>query len=134
MSAKSSALAWKTISWVSCWAYPWELMFATPIMRQPTRTLLTTLLQVARRQAAGCNYFMGVPCADDVMLNYQSTSFHDAVAVRRLFGLRPAPEFAAWLETCGWPAGSTGMLDDSHARQRILQQLDTVLVQAAGTR
>ena len=37
--------------------------------------------------AAGCNYFMGVPCADDVMLNYQSTSFHDAMAVRRLFGL-----------------------------------------------
>ena len=45
--------------------------------------------------AAGCNYFMGVPCADDVMLNYQSTSFHDALAVRRLFGLRQAPEFAA---------------------------------------
>ena len=44
--------------------------------------------------AAGCNYFMGVPCADDVMLNYQSTSFHDALAVRRLFGLRPAPEFS----------------------------------------
>ena len=38
--------------------------------------------------AAGCNYFMGVPCADDVMLNYQSTSFHDALAVRRLFGLQ----------------------------------------------
>ena len=37
--------------------------------------------------AAGCNYFMGVPCADDVMLNYQSTSFHDALAVRQLFGL-----------------------------------------------
>ena len=49
--------------------------------------------------AAGCNYFMGVPCSDDVMLNYQSTSYHDAVAMRRLFGLRPAPEFAAWLES-----------------------------------
>src|SRR5208337_4262409 len=48
--------------------------------------------------AAGCNYFMGVPCADDVMLNYQSTSYHDAAVVRRVFGLRPAPEFAAWLE------------------------------------
>ena len=45
--------------------------------------------------AAGCNYFMGVPCADDVMLNYQSTSFHDALAARRLFSLRPAPEFLA---------------------------------------
>jgi ethanolamine ammonia-lyase large subunit len=51
--------------------------------------------------AAGCNYFMGVPCADDVMLGYQSTSYHDAAAVRRIFGLRPAPEFAAWLEERG---------------------------------
>src|SRR5882757_7699875 len=51
--------------------------------------------------AAGCNYFMGVPCSDDVMLNYQSTSYHDAVAMRQLFGLRPAPEFLAWLEECG---------------------------------
>lgn len=51
--------------------------------------------------AAGCNYFMGVPCADDVMLNYQTTSFHDAMGVRKLFGLRPAPEFAAWLEARG---------------------------------
>ncbi len=47
--------------------------------------------------AAGCNFFMGVPGADDVMLNYQSTSFHDAQYVRQLFGLRPAPEFEAWL-------------------------------------
>jgi ethanolamine ammonia-lyase large subunit len=51
--------------------------------------------------AAGCNYFMGVPCGDDVMLNYQSTSFHDADAMRKLFNLRPAPEFAAWLEERG---------------------------------
>ena len=48
--------------------------------------------------AAGCNYFMGVPCSDDVMLNYQSTSYHDAASMRRLFGLRAAPEFAEWLE------------------------------------
>lgn len=46
--------------------------------------------------AAGVNYIMGVPGADDVMLNYQSTSFHDALAVRRLLGLLPAPEFEAW--------------------------------------
>ncbi|MDB5312552.1 MAG: eutB [Gemmataceae bacterium] len=51
--------------------------------------------------AAGCNYVMGVPCADDVMLNYQSTSYHDAATVRALFGLRPAPEFLAWLEARG---------------------------------
>ena len=48
--------------------------------------------------AAGVNYIMGVPGADDVMLNYQSTSFHDALYLRRLLGLAPAPEFAAWLE------------------------------------
>ena len=48
---------------------------------------------------AGVNYIMGVPGADDVMLNYQSTSFHDALYVRALLGLRPAPEFQAWLAT-----------------------------------
>jgi ethanolamine ammonia-lyase large subunit len=46
---------------------------------------------------AGVNYIMGVPGADDIMLNYQSTSFHDALYLRRLLGLRPAPEFEAWL-------------------------------------
>jgi ethanolamine ammonia-lyase large subunit len=50
---------------------------------------------------AGCNYFMGVPCADDVMLNYQSTSYHDIAGVRKLLTLRPAPEFANWLEGFG---------------------------------
>ncbi|MGA2216746.1 MAG: ethanolamine ammonia-lyase subunit EutB [Terracidiphilus sp.] len=47
--------------------------------------------------AAGVNYIMGVPGADDVMLNYQSTSFHDALYLRRILGLKPAPEFEAWL-------------------------------------
>jgi ethanolamine ammonia-lyase large subunit len=47
--------------------------------------------------AAGVNYIMGVPGADDVMLNYQSTSFHDALYLRRVLGLRPAPEFEQWL-------------------------------------
>jgi len=46
---------------------------------------------------AGVNYIMGVPGADDIMLNYQSTSFHDALYLRRLLNLRPAPEFEAWL-------------------------------------
>jgi ethanolamine ammonia-lyase large subunit len=53
---------------------------------------LLTLLAVA-----GCTYIMGVPGADDVMLHYQSTSFHDALYVRRVLGLKPAPEFEAWL-------------------------------------
>jgi ethanolamine ammonia-lyase large subunit len=46
---------------------------------------------------AGCNYIMGVPGADDIMLNYQSTSFHDTLFLRKVLGLRPAPEFEAWL-------------------------------------
>ena len=54
---------------------------------------LLTLLGVA-----GCTYIMGVPGADDIMLNYQSTSFHDALYVREALGLRPAPEFEAWLQ------------------------------------
>jgi len=48
--------------------------------------------------AGGLTYIMGVPGADDIMLNYQSTSFHDALYVRELFGLKHAPEFAEWLE------------------------------------
>ena len=55
-------------------------------------TLLTLL------GAAGVNYVMGVPGADDIMLNYQSTSFHDSHYLRQILGLRPAPEFEAWLE------------------------------------
>jgi ethanolamine ammonia-lyase large subunit len=51
--------------------------------------------------AAGVTYVMGVPGADDVMLNYQSTSFHDVLAARELFGLEPAPEFADWLKGMG---------------------------------
>ena len=53
---------------------------------------LLTLLGVA-----GCNYIMGIPGADDIMLNYQSTSFHDALYVRKVLGLRQAPEFEHWL-------------------------------------
>jgi ethanolamine ammonia-lyase large subunit len=47
---------------------------------------------------AGVNYIMGVPGGDDIMLNYQSTSFHDALYLRQILNLRPAPEFEAWLE------------------------------------
>jgi ethanolamine ammonia-lyase large subunit len=60
---------------------------------QDDMDMLLTLLA-----AAGCTYIMGVPGADDIMLNYQSTSFHDALYVRSLLGLRPAPEFETWLE------------------------------------
>jgi len=53
---------------------------------------LLTLLGVA-----GCNFIMGIPGSDDIMLNYQSTSFHDALYIRKVLGLRPAPEFEQWL-------------------------------------
>ncbi len=53
---------------------------------------LLTLLGVA-----GCNFIMGVPGADDIMLNYQSTSFHDALYLRKALNLKPAPEFYSWL-------------------------------------
>jgi ethanolamine ammonia-lyase large subunit len=51
--------------------------------------------------SAGVNFVMGVPGADDIMLGYQSTSFHDALAMRDLYGRRPAPEFEAWLAKQG---------------------------------
>lgn len=57
---------------------------------------LLTLLGVA-----GCNFIMGIPGADDIMLNYQSTSFHDALYIRSALGLRPAPEFENWLIQMG---------------------------------
>jgi len=57
---------------------------------------LLTLLGVA-----GCTFIMGIPGADDIMLGYQSTSFHDALYLRQVLGLRPAPEFAAWLTQQG---------------------------------
>jgi ethanolamine ammonia-lyase large subunit len=63
---------------------------------QDDMDVLLTMLGVA-----GCNYIMGVPGADDIMLNYQSTSFHDALYLRSLLKLRPAPEFEAWLARMG---------------------------------
>lgn len=56
--------------------------------------------------SAGVTYLMGIPLGDDVMLNYQTTSFHDNAQLREIYGLRPAPEFEAWLERMGlWRAG-----------------------------
>jgi ethanolamine ammonia-lyase large subunit len=72
--------------------------------------------------AAGVSFIMGVPGADDVMLNYQSTSFHDALYIRDLFGLKRAPEFDDWLLRAGLAdagfrlAGNTGLLPDFASR------------------
>ena len=77
--------------------------------------------------AAGCNYFMGVPCSDDVMLNYQSTSFHDALAMRRLFNLRPAPEFLAWLHEMGLYKGGEPAQLDTSARKQLTAGLEKAM-------
>jgi ethanolamine ammonia-lyase large subunit len=80
---------------------------------------LLTLLAIA-----GCTFIMGVPGADDIMLNYQSTSFHDALYVRHLLGLRPAPEFEAWLAAVGI-TDVTGRLQ-ARAPERVIASLSTL--------
>ena len=67
---------------------------------------LLTLLGVA-----GCNFIMGVPGADDIMLNYQSTSFHDTLYIRSVLGLKPAPEFESWLQGMRTPANNKLLLE-----------------------
>lgn len=78
---------------------------------------LLTLLGVA-----GCNYIMGVPGADDIMLNYQSTSFHDALYLRKVLGLRPAPEFEQWLLKQGImdEAGNQLQIQASHKLLKLV--------------
>jgi ethanolamine ammonia-lyase large subunit len=77
---------------------------------QDDMDVLLTMLGVA-----GVNFVMGVPGADDVMLNYQSTSFHDALYLREALGLRRAPEFEAWMERMGL-ADASGRLVPGPAR------------------
>jgi ethanolamine ammonia-lyase large subunit len=69
--------------------------------------------------AAGCTYIMGVPGADDIMLNYQSTAFHDAVYIRKLLGLKCAPEFELWLERMG-VHDTTGRLQTVEMNHRLI--------------
>jgi len=68
---------------------------------------------------AGLSFIMGVPGADDIMLNYQSTSFHDALYLRSLLGLKRAPEFDAWLQRMSL-ADAQGRLLDAPANHRLL--------------
>ena len=80
---------------------------------------LLTLLGVA-----GVNFVMGVPGGDDIMLNYQSTSFHDALYIREVLGLRPAPEFEAWLIGMGLASADGRMVEVDRAetaRQRLIE-------------
>ncbi len=76
---------------------------------------------------AGCNYVMGVPCGDDVMLNYQSTSYHDALAARRLMGLAPAPEFERWLVERGLPSGVAPIPNGRTDSRKMLEQVERIL-------
>ncbi len=73
--------------------------------------------------AAGCTFVMGVPGGDDVMLNYQSTSFHDALYVRRVLGKRPAPEFEAWLTRMG-------VFDPEGRHQKLMTQGGSPMLEA----
>jgi ethanolamine ammonia-lyase large subunit len=77
--------------------------------------------------AAGSNYFMGVPGTDDVMLNYQSTSFHDALAMRKIFGLRPAPQFLQWLEQTGIYCDGEPVALEPGSWQKLLRGLEGLL-------
>jgi len=71
---------------------------------------------------AGVNFIMGVPGADDIMLNYQSTSFHDQLFVRQVLGLKRAPEFEAWLQAMGL-TDESGHLLPARADHRLLSDL-----------
>ena len=72
---------------------------------------------------AGVNFIMGVPGSDDIMLNYQSTSFHDALYLRETLGLRPAPEFEAWLTASGITDGA-GRIATTPARLALPLPVD----------
>jgi ethanolamine ammonia-lyase large subunit len=72
---------------------------------------LLTLLGVA-----GCNFIMGIPGSDDIMLNYQSTSFHDALYLRKVLGLKPAPEFEQWLIKQGIVDAKGGLTSTNQAK------------------
>ena len=88
-------------------------MSVTPIMPKPDQDDMDTLLTLLG--SAGCTYIMGVPGADDIMLNYQSTSYHDSHYLRQLLGVRPAPEFEVWLR-------NLGIIDDQGRLQSIPAQ------------
>ena len=82
---------------------------------------LLTLLGVA-----GCNYVMGVPGADDIMLGYQSTSFHDSQYLRQVLGRRPAPEFEAWLRRMAIADEGARLLPSSTRHTLVAPQLAAV--------
>ena len=96
-AGRSSAPAWRITSAASWLPMGCDVCYTNHAEAdQNDMDTLLTLLAVA-----GVNFVMGVPGADDVMLHYQSTSYHDALYARSILGLRRAPEFEAWLERMG---------------------------------
>jgi ethanolamine ammonia-lyase large subunit len=83
---------------------------------------LLTLLGVA-----GVNFIMGIPGADDIMLNYQSTSFHDALYVRAVLGLRRAPEFERWLQQMGIADATGNLMSAEKAAGLLLSDRSLVM-------
>ncbi|GAB3556748.1 ethanolamine ammonia-lyase subunit EutB [Spirosoma fluminis] len=81
-------------------------------------TLLTLL------GAAGVTFIMGIPGADDVMLHYQSTSFHNALYIRGVLSRRPAPEFEQWIVTMGL-LNEQGQQMPVTARHQLVRGIDT---------
>ena len=75
--------------------------------------------------SAGVNFIMGIPGSDDIMLNYQTTSFHDALYARELLGLKPAPEFSTWLNEQG--------IVDQHGRLMVRGELPNNFSQTINT-
>src|SRR5208283_1231731 len=86
---------------------------------QDDMDVLLTLLGTA-----GCNYIMGVPGADDIMLHYQSTSYHDGLYIRDLLQMRPAPEFEDWLMTMGIMNADYQMVQSNQSDQ-LLKMITT---------
>jgi hypothetical protein len=113
-ASRSPAPASKTTSWASSAASRWAATPATPTTPSADQNDVENLEMLLA--AAGVNYLMGIPAGDDVMLNYETTSFHNNAALREIFGLRPAPEFEAWLERMGlWRNGKP----DRPRRRRV---------------
>ena len=98
-ASRSSAPGSRIISAASCMGLPMGCDVCYTNHAEADQDDMDALLTLL--VAAGVNFVMGVPGADDIMLGYQSTSFHDALAMRDLLGRRPAPEFEAWLARQG---------------------------------
>jgi Ethanolamine ammonia lyase large subunit (EutB) len=106
MANRLRVRAWKTISGGKLLGLPMGCDICYTNHAEADQNDMDTLLTLLG--VAGVNFIMGVPGADDIMLNYQSTSFHDALYLREALGLKRTPEFEAWLERMG--------ITDEHGR------------------